>query len=229
MKYNIVGENMQTLNVDLQGNDKIYADAGKLVSKTQTVKMVPRMRGGIVGAIVRDAEGASAFLTEYQSTSGVGTVALAGSLPGKIVPITLVEGQTFIAEHAAFIAAEDSVKLTLQLVKISAAMFGGAGFILQKFEGPGTVFIHIIGNVVEYNIDEDNPLEIDPGHIAGFDSNLKYEITFVDNIRSMMFGGMGVFLAKFEGKGRVLAHAVSRYKLALELYQLGIQQDKGKK
>ena len=228
MKYEIIGENMQALRITMNEGDKIYADAGKLISKDQNVQMVPRMRGGIVGAIERKVEGASAFVTDFQvePKTGTGRVTLGGTIPGKVFALDLKAGEDFIAEDKAFIAAYDSVKFTMQTVSISAALFGGAGLILQRFVGPGSVFLHVTGNIAEYDLDGTKPLEIDPRHIAGFDSSLAYKITFVDNIRSAMFGGVGIFLAKFEGKGRVIAHTVSRYKLSSELYQEGLAESK---
>lgn len=228
MKYEVIGGSMQAVRISLDVGEKIYSDSGKLVSKSKSVVMEPRLVGGIVGAIERKVTGATGFLTEFVAKGEPGHITVAGVLPGKIYQLTLNEGEDFIAEHYAFIAADETVKFTMQTVGIGGAFFGGAGLILQKFVGPGNVFLHITGDIVEYNVTEDNPLEIDPGHIAGFDSNLKYKITFVDNIRTAMFGGVGLFLAKFEGNGRVVAHSVSRLKMASELYLQGKESAKGK-
>ena len=221
MKYEVIGGSMQAVRISLDVGEKVYSDSGKLVSKSQSVIMTPRMVGGIVGAIERKVTGATGFLTEFVAKDAPGNMTVAGVLPGKVYQLTLGEGEDFIAEHYAFIAADETVKFTMQTVGIGGAFFGGAGLILQKFVGPGNVFLHITGDVVEYDVTEDNPLEIDPGHIAGFDSSLKYKITFVDNIRTAMFGGVGLVLAKFEGNGKVVAHSVSRLKMSSEIYLQG--------
>ncbi|MEM0107196.1 MAG: TIGR00266 family protein [Candidatus Micrarchaeaceae archaeon] len=223
MKYEILGENMQAVKITLNKGEKIYADAGKLLSK-ENITMTPRMRGGIIGAITREVSGATAFVTEFEATEDTGEVTLTGTLPGKMLAIELNENESFIAEHYAFVAADDTVKFTVQTLNVSAALFGGAGFILQKFIGPGIVFLHVVGNIVEYNLDGSATLEVDPQHIAGFSDGLQYKIMFVDNIRSALFGGIGIFLAKFEGNGKVIIHSVSRYKLANELFGLGKEQ-----
>ncbi|MGC8676060.1 MAG: TIGR00266 family protein [Candidatus Micrarchaeia archaeon] len=231
MQYAIIGENMQALKLTLDEGDSVYADAGKLVSKHENVKMVPRMKGGILGAIERSAAGASAFVTDFQVEPGSkeGDLLLAGVLPGKVFPVELQAGEEFLAEDKAFLAATESVKFSMQAVNISAAMFGGAGFFLQKFTGPGTVFLHVTGNIVLHNLDGTKPLEVDPRHIAGFDAGVSYKITFVDNIKSALFGGVGLFLAKFEGRGRVITHTVSRYKLSSEVYLQGLALNPQKK
>ena len=228
MKYQIIGENMQVLQINLESGERIYSDAGKLVSKDYNVKMTPRMKGGIIGAISRDIVGASAFLTEYEAQNDKGSVMLAATLPGKILGIELGAGEAFYAEHYAFLGATDTVSFSMQPIKISAALFGGAGFLLQKFIGPGTLFLHFAGGIIQYDVDGSKPFEIDPGHVAGFTPGLEYKITFVDNLRSMVFGGVGMFLAKFEGKGKVMAHSISRYKLSNEIYVEGRAQNNNK-
>ncbi|MCL4404541.1 MAG: TIGR00266 family protein [Candidatus Marsarchaeota archaeon] len=229
MEYKIVGNSMQSLALKLDAGEAIYADSGKIISKSSNIKMDPKLAGGIVGAIERKFTGASGFLTEFKANEGTGILNLAGVIPGKIYAIDLKEGEQFIAEHYAFIAAQESVKFSIETVGVGAAFFGGAGLILQRFTGPGMLFIHVAGDIIEYNVTDSDPLEIDPGHIAGFDASLKYKITFVDNIKTAMFGGVGLFLAKFEGNGKVVAHSVSRYKLSTELYLQGKEDTNGGK
>ncbi|MGC9010679.1 MAG: TIGR00266 family protein [Candidatus Micrarchaeia archaeon] len=217
---------MQSLDIELESGEKVYGDSGKLLGKSENIIMTPRLVGGIIGVIERKITGATALLTEFSSKDSPGIVSLAGVMPGKIKAIQLGEGESFIAEHYAFLAAQDSVKFTIQVVSIGAAFFGGAGLILQKFEGPGVVFIHTVGDLLEYELDGSKALEVEPGHIAGFDASLNYKIRFVDNIRTAMFGGVGLFLAKFEGKGRVILHSVSRFKFSSEIFRAGYEQNK---
>jgi len=217
---------MQVLDISLAPGEKVYADSGKLVSKEENIIMTPRLVGGVINALERKITGASGMLTEFKSPDGIGAVSLAGIFPGKIRMVQLAEGEVFISEDYAFLAAEESVKFTLQTVGLGAAFYGQAGLILQKFVGPGKVFIHVVGDIIEYDVGQRGYLEVDPGHIAGFSGSLSYKITFVDNIRTAMFGGVGLFLAKFTGDGIVILHSVSRRKLVAEIYQQGISQGK---
>ncbi|MGC8479289.1 MAG: TIGR00266 family protein [Candidatus Micrarchaeia archaeon] len=229
MEYKIIGNSMQALNINLDEGELIYSDSGKLLSKSSNIKMTPRLFGGVIGAIERKVTGATAMLTEFKSIDGSGSISVSGVMPGKIKEISLEEGEEFVAEKYAFIAAQDSVKFTIQTVGLGAAFFGGTGLILQKFVGPGSVFIHVTGDIIEYDLDGTLPIEVDPGHIAGFDGTLQYKIRFVDNIKSAMFGGVGLFLATFTGKGRVILHSVSRYKLSSEIYKEGEEETKENK
>lgn len=219
---------MQVLRVSLSPGEKIYADSGKLVSKTQGVTMTPRLVGGILHAIERKVTGATGMLTEFNSGQGIGSLSLSGVFPGKIKAITLAEGESFTTEDYSFLAAESTVTFTVQAVGIGAALFGQTGLVLQRFLGPGTVFMHVSGDIIEYDVDDEGSLEVDPGHIAGFSSNMSFKITVVDNVRTAMFGGMGIFLAKFTGQGKVILHSVSRRKLSSDIFLTGEEQYKSK-
>lgn len=228
MKYEIVGGNMQYLHVTLDQGEKIYSDSGKLISKSANTVMTPRMAHGLLSAIERKATGASALLTEFEAKNGDGHVSLAGVFPGKVYQVSLSEGESFIAERYAFIAADESVNFTLQVMGLGAAFLGGSGITLQKFTGPGNVFIHVVGDIIEHTVTPDRPVEVDPGHLAAYDPSLSYKVRFVDNVRTAMFGGVGLFLATFEGEGRLVVHSVSRLKLSSEVYLTGLEQNKNK-
>ena len=228
MQYNIEGGSMQVLGISLSPGERIYADSGKLVSKSEGVTMTPRIVGGIIKALERKVTGATGMLTEFKSDGGIGSLSLSGIFPGKIKAITLKEGEAFTTEDYAFLAAEGSVKFTIQTVGIGAAFFGQAGLVLQRFEGPGTIFMHVVGDILEYDLDGSGSLDVDPGHIAGFGGNASFKITLVDNVRTAMFGGIGIFLAKFSGTGKVILHSVSRRKLSSEIFLQGAGQAKSK-
>lgn len=221
MKYAIIGEDMQALKITLEQGEKIYSDTGKLISKSANVSMTPRLAGGLGKAIMRKATGATTLLTEFENKGGEGVVSVAGVFPGKIKMIELDKDEVFVAEQYAFLAAQESVDFSIEFVPIAAALFGGAGIVLQKFKGPGAVFIHVVGDIIEHPIDSGTDVEVDPGHIAGFTGGISYNIRFVDNIRTMMFGGVGLFLATFHGDGTLILHSVSRAKLSSEIYLTG--------
>ncbi|MCL5100735.1 MAG: TIGR00266 family protein [Candidatus Marsarchaeota archaeon] len=228
MESKIIGGSMQALSIALGENEVVYGDSGRLISKSDNIKMTPKLVGGLFGAITRKVTGATGMLTEFKSTTGFGNVSMSGTMPGKIKEIDLGDSEEFIAEHYAFLAAENTVKFSMETLNFGAAFFGGSGLVLQKFTGPGKVFIHVTGDIIEYELDGSSSMEIDPGHIAGFDATLSYKVTFVDNIKTAMFGGVGLFLAKFTGKGRLMLHSVSRYKLSSEIFLQGEEAAKNK-
>ena len=222
MDYKVEGR--QILSVVLKAGEKIYADPGKLVGKSASIRMTPKMTGGIMQAISRKMAGTAMMLTEFEAVGEPGILSLAGVLPGKVEAITLGDGEQFVAEHFAFLAAEGNINFTVEAVSIGAAFFGGAGLILQRFKGPGTIFIQVVGDTIEYELDGTKDMEVDPGHIAGFDSALTYHIRFIDNIRSILFAKEGIFLATFKGKGKLMLHSVSRFKLSSTIFKEGEEE-----
>ncbi len=226
MEYKLEGR--QLVSIHLKEGEKVFADPGKLVGKSSTVIMNPTMVGGIVNSLERKFAGNAALLTEFEAKDGPGVVSFAGVLPGKTLGIELKEGEEFVAEHYAFLAAESGVTFTIQTVSMGAAFFGGAGLILQKFVGPGMVFIQAVGDVVVYDLDGTHSFDADPGHIAGYDASVNFKIKFMDNVKSALFAKEGIFLATFSGTGRVMLHSVSRFKLTLEVYREGQTETKGK-
>jgi len=219
-------EGRQLLNLILAKGEKVYTDPGKLVGKSSTIAMIPRASGGLVQALSRKLAGNPAMLTQFEASTAGGLISLAGILPGKVEAITLKDGEEFVAEHFAFLAAEDTVSFTVQPLNIGAAFFGGAGLLLQKFKGPGTIFIQAVGDTIDYVMDGSTSLEVEPGHIAGYDATLAFKLKFVDNIRSMMFANEGIFLATFTGRGRIILHSVSRFKLSSLVFKEGEMMEK---
>jgi len=185
---------MQSLDIELEEGEKIYGDSGKLVRQKRKRNYGAKTCWWSCRRHREKNNWRNSYAYRVFSERYTRSCFNVWHNAGQIKAIELGEGEAFVAEHYAFLAAEDSVKFTIQIVSLGAAFFGGAGLVLQKFEGPGVVFIHTVGDIIEYELDGTKALEVDPGHIAGFSAALDYRIKFVDNIRTAMFGGIGIFL-----------------------------------
>ena len=174
-----------------------------MVYKTANVSWETRMSGEslgdkLLGALRRTITGESLFLTYFRS-DGAGEVGFAGSYPGKIQLFDLAEGQSIMAQRDAFLLAQTSVQFSVAFVKkLGAGFFGGEGFILEKLTGPGAVFIHAGGDFVEFQLAEGEVLHVDAGNIVAFDESVDYDIEFVGGIKTALFGGEGLFLARYD-------------------------------
>jgi uncharacterized protein (AIM24 family) len=123
-----------------------------------------------------------------------------------------------MAQRDAFLFAQPTVQLSIALVKkLGVGFFGGEGFILQKFTGPGAVFIHAGGDLVEFDLKAGESLQVDTGCIVSFDETVDYDIQFVGGIKTAMFGGEGLFLATLTGPGHVVIQSMTLHKLRREL------------
>jgi uncharacterized protein (TIGR00266 family) len=229
-----VGDNLQIARVRLKPGQEVYAEAGKMIYKTPSVTWETRMSGNtlgekILGAFKRKLMGESLFLTYFQAASD-GEVGFAGSYPGKIQAFDLAAGQTVIVQRDAFLFAQSTAQLNIELVrKLGAGFFGGEGFILERLTGPGQVFIHAGGDFVEFQLQAGEMLQIDTGCIVAFDEGVDYDIQLVGGIRTALFGGEGLFLATLRGPGRVIVQSMTLQKMRRELapYRTGGDEHKG--
>jgi len=222
LEYTIQGDNLQVARVTLKPGQEVYADAGRMVYKTTNVQWETRMTGStlgekLMGAFRRTITGESLFVTYFRADSP-GEVGFAGQYPGKIQVFDLAAGRSLLAQRNAFLLAEPAVQYSVALVKkLGAGFFGGEGFILEKFTGPGLVFIHAGGDFVDFDLAQGQGLHVDAGCIVAFDDTIDYDIQFVGGIKTALFGGEGLFLANLTGPGHVVVQSMTLERLRREL------------
>ena len=131
-------------------------------------------------------------------------IAFASSFPGQIRPWEIGPGREVIVQKSGFLAAEESVELSVFFQKkLGAGLFGGEGFIMQRLSGQGTAFLEFDGHVVEYNLQPGQQIVIDTGYLAAMESTCSMEIKTVPGLKNMVFGGEGVFNTVVTGPGRI--------------------------
>ncbi len=222
LDYTIQGDNLQVARVRLQPGQEVYADAGRMVYKTANVQWDTRMTGSslgekLLGAFRRGITGESLFVT-YFRTDSPGEVGFAGHYPGKIQVFDLPAGKSLLAQRDAFLLAQPTVQYSVALVKkLGAGFFGGEGFILERFTGPGAVFIHAGGDFVDFDLTPGQMLHVDAGCIVAFDDTVNYDIQFVGGIKTALFGGEGMFLAALTGPGHVVVQSMTLERLRREI------------
>jgi uncharacterized protein (TIGR00266 family) len=222
LDYRIEGDNLQLARIFLKPGQELYAEAGKMVYKTPAVEWESRMSGDslgekIIGAIKRKLSGESLFLTYFRA-SMAGEVGFAGSYPGRIRMFDLRPGQSILCQRDGFLFAQSSVRFSIELVRrLGSGFFGGEGFILQKFTGPGMVFIHGGGDFVEFDLQPGEVLQLETGAVVAFDTSVDYDIQFVGSIKRAIFGGEGLFLTTLRGPGRAVIQSMTLAKMRREL------------
>jgi uncharacterized protein (AIM24 family) len=160
-------------------------------------------------------------------------VAFAAPYPGTIVPMQLSNfGGRIICQKDSFLCAARGVSIGLHFQKkVMTALFGGEGFIMQKLEGDGLVFVHAGGTIVERELAAGETLHVDTGCVVAFTSGVNFDIQSVGSVKSMLFGGEGVFLATLQGPGKVWIQSLPFSRLAGRMmsaaYQKGGGRDEG--
>ncbi len=217
MKYKIIGDNLQMVVVDLSTSDMIYGEAGAMIYMSDNMEMNAEIKGGLLKGIKRKIAGETLFMTKFKPNGGNGFVAFAGNAPGRIKPIT-ISGNEFIVQKDAFLCAQDGIDLDIAFTKkLRAGLFGGEGFILERLSGDGTSFIHACGDFVEMDLAQEEIIKVNTGSVVGFDSTVGYDITMAGNVKSMLFGGEGIFLTTLRGPGHIILQSMTIANLAAAL------------
>ena len=218
MEHKITGDNLQLVTIQLGASEKVYAEAGTMIYMSGNVNMEAKMRGGLLKGIGRKFSGETMFLTEFTTTGGEGMVSFGGAVPGTIKALDIQSGRHWLVQKDAFIAAEDTVEMSVAFQKrLGSMFFGGEGFILQKLSGQGHVFIHASGDFVEFELQPDQVLKVDTGSVVGWEDSIDFNIERVKGIKTMFLGGEGLFLTTLKGPGKVILQSMNIANLAAAL------------
>ena len=215
MKYEIIGDNQQMAKIDLQPGEGIFAEAGSMVNMSGNMVMEAQLKGGILAGLKRAVTGESIFLTRFTSRNDPGFVSFAGTMTGKIFPVSIVPGKDMIAQKSSFLCCEETVNLDIAFTKkLRAGFFGGEGFILQRMTGSGTAFLHCCGDIIEISLQENEVVKVQTGLVVGFEDTVKYDIALAGGITTALFGGEGLFVTTLTGPGKVVLQSMDIAKIA---------------
>jgi len=229
--YEIFGDDMQVVEVELDPGETVIAEAGAMNWMEDGITFEAKMGDGsqpdqgLMGKLLdvgkRAVTGEALFMTHFTNAGyGKKRAAFSAPYPGKIIPLDMASmGGELICQKDAFLCAALGTRVTIAFNKrLGAGFFGGEGFILQKLKGDGMAFIHAGGMVVEKQL-KGETLRVDTGCIVGFSPGIDYDIQRAGNLKSMFFGGEGMFLATLSGHGRVFLQSLPFSRLADRIIQ----------
>lgn len=224
--YEIFGDDMQVVEIELDPGEIVIAEAGAMNWMDDGISFEAKMGDGsqpdqgFMGKLFdvgkRVLTGESLFITHFTNIGGgKKRVAFAAPYPGKIIPMDLSKiGGEFICQKDAFLCAAKGTQVSIAFNKrLGAGFFGGEGFILQKLRGDGLAFVHAGGTIVKKELNGET-LKVDTGCIVGFSPGIDYDIQRAGNLKSMFFGGEGLFLATLRGYGTVYLQSLPFSRLA---------------
>lgn len=228
IEFEIKGQELQFVEIELDPGESAVAEAGAMVWKDATVDMTTvfgdgsadqggGFMGKLLGAGKRLVTGESLFTTVFtHNGSGKARVAFAAPIPGAILPIKLDDvGGRLICQKDAFLCAARGVSIGVQFQqRIMTGLFGGEGFIMQRLEGDGWVFVQMGGTVVERELRAGEELHVDTGCVAAFTAGVDFDVMRAGSVKSMIFGGEGVFFARLRGPGKVWIQSLPFSRLA---------------
>lgn len=201
MKFEIKGEPMPVVLVNLEAGEKVNCQKGAMSWMTPNMKM-ETSTGGFGKAMSKMFSGESMFTNTYTAEGGPGMIAFASSVPGSIIPFDISKGE-MIVQKGGYLASEPGVEFSVAFNKISAGLFGGEGFIMQRLSGSGMAFVEIDGYVVEYELQANQQMLVDTGYLAAMTGTCTMEIEKVKGLGNVLFGGEGLFNTKVTGPGKI--------------------------
>lgn len=241
--YKIYGDDMQFVEVELDPQETVIAEAGSLMMMQDGIHMETifgdgtessGLMGKLFSAGKRVLTGESLFMTTF-TNNGVGKkqVSFASPYPGKIIPLDLSEfGGRIICQKDSFLAAAKGVSVGIEFQrKIGVGFFGGEGFIMQKLEGDGMAFVHAGGTIVKKELTHGELLRVDTGCLVAMTSSVNYNIELAKGVKTALFGGEGLFFATLSGPGTVWIQSLPFSRLASRVFaampQTGGSRDEG--
>jgi len=226
--FEIKGQELQFLEIELDPGESAVAEAGAMVWKDASIGMTTvfgdgsggeggGFMGKLLGAGKRLVTGESLFTTVFtHGGHGKARVAFASPTPGAILPLKLDQyGGTLICQKDAFLAAARGVSIGIHFQKrVMTGLFGGEGFIMQRLDGDGWVFVQMGGTVVERELAAGEELHVDTGCLAAMTSSVDFDLVTAGGVKSVLFGGEGLFFARLRGPGHVWIQSLPFSRLA---------------
>jgi uncharacterized protein (TIGR00266 family) len=232
--FKIFGEELQFVEVELDPGESAVAEAGAMMYMTQGIDLNTVFGDGssssagsgimskLMGAGKRLLTGESLFMTVFTNVGqGKQQVAFAAPFAGKIIPLDLSAlGGTLICQKDSFLCAARGVSIGIAFQrKIGVGLFGGEGFIMQKLDGDGLVFVHAGGTIHALELAPGQQLRVDTGCIVALQPTVNYDIQFVGKVKTALFGGEGLFFATLQGPGKVWLQSLPLSRLADRIYK----------
>ncbi len=206
MNYKLIGQTVPVVEMTLNNGETVYTQSGGMAYQSEGIKMTTNARGGVMKSLGRMFSGESMFMASYTAETSNAVVAFASTVPGTVVPVDLANHPGgLIMQKGAFLCAENSVNTSVAFTKkLMSGFFGGEGFILQKAEGRGMLFLEVDGDVIEKDLKPGEVIKVDTGNVVAFDSNVSYDIETVKGLGNIFLGGEGLFLTKLTGPGKII-------------------------
>ena len=237
--YKIIGSEMQFVEIELDPGESAVAEAGAMMFKSPQIEMDTLFGDGsrsvaqggfmdkLLGAGKRLITGESLFITVFTHRGqGKAHVAFGAPYPGNIIPVKLSDvGGMLICQKDSFLCAARGVSIGIYFQrKIMTGLFGGEGFIMQKLEGTGMVFMHAGGTIVERVLQPGEILHIDTGCVVAFEPSVQFDVQQAGNIKTALFGGEGLFFAVLQGPGKIWLQSLPFSRLAGRMLQAAPQR-----
>ena len=218
IQYEIEGGNLPVVICYPEAGQTLCTESGAMSWMSPNMRMETNSGGGIKKVFGRIFSGESLFMNEYTAENGSGMIAFASTFPGSIIPFHVTPGNGIIVQKRGFLAMEKGLELSVYFQKkLGKGFFGGEGFIMQRINGNGMVFLEIDGYCKEYELAAGESLILDTGYLAAMSESCTMDIEMVRGAKNVIFGGEGLFHTRITGPGKVYIQSMPVINMAERL------------
>jgi uncharacterized protein (TIGR00266 family) len=214
--YRLIGDDMQAVIITLDPQEAVQAEAGALMFMEEGISINTGTGGGLMKGFKRILTGESFFITTFVNQDRVQRkVAFAAPYPGKILALSLAETGPMLCQRDAYLCSAYGIDIEVAFTRrLGAGFFGGEGFILQKLSGGGLAFVHAGGTLLKRELERGERIKVDTGCLVAFEAQVEYDIEFVGDLKTALFGGEGLFFATLAGPGTAYLQTLPFSRLA---------------
>lgn len=218
MKYEIFGGSFPAAEVTLNEGESVITQSGAMAWADNDIEMSTNMEGGFLKSLGRVFSGASLMFVTHKAKRDNSKITFSSAFPGTIKEFKVDENHQYFAQKSAFLVADPTVNVDATVNEnFWAGLFGGEGFVLQQFTGNGSLLAEIDGSVREIELKQGESIKVETGHVALFESTVKYDVQSVKGFKNIFFGGEGLFLVTLSGPGKVWLQTLTAHDMAEKL------------
>lgn len=218
MKYEIFGGSFPAAEVTLNEGESVITQSGAMAWADNDIEMSTNMEGGFLKSLGRVFSGASLMFVTHKANRDNSKITFSSAFPGTIKEFKVDENHQYFAQKSAFLVADPTVNVDATVNEnFWAGLFGGEGFVLQQFTGNGSLLAEIDGSVREIELKQGESIKVETGHVALFESTVKYDVQSVKGFKNIFFGGEGLFLVTLSGPGKVWLQTLTAHDMAEKL------------
>ena len=218
MKFEIFGGSFPAAEVTLNQDEQVVTQSGAMAWGDNDIEMTTNMEGGFLKSVGRMFSGASLMFVTHTAKRDNSKITFSSAFPGTIKEFKIDANHEYYAQKSAFLVADPTVNVDATVnKKFWAGLFGGEGFVLQKFTGEGSLLAEIDGSVQEIELKEGQSIKVETGHVALFESTVQYDVQTVKGFKNIFFGGEGLFLVTLSGPGKVWLQTLTAHDMAEKL------------
>jgi uncharacterized protein (TIGR00266 family) len=192
-------------SVELSPGEELTAEAGAMVSHTETIRMETGIGDSDEGFLesVKDSVlgDESLFRNRFTTEGGNGVVQIAATTPGDMT-VRDLDGDSVYVQSGAYEAAGSGVELDTDVGSLDT-LFGGEGLFLLKASGTGPLFLSAFGGIQEHEVGAGEVFTVDSGHVVAWDASMEYNTERVGGMKETLFSDEGLVM-RFTGPGTVL-------------------------